>query len=117
GLERGPDQRNGLHDHPLREPGRACGHGARLDRPRARVQVGRSSVEQGVTVLSNEKGFSLAETVIAIGVLTTGVLGAASVLVAGMTNLSSSPQDVITAQKATQAVESVFAARDSKRLI
>ncbi|HZT75601.1 MAG TPA: hypothetical protein VFA27_03025 [Vicinamibacterales bacterium] len=66
---------------------------------------------------SSEKGFSLAETVIALGVLTTGIIGAASVLVAGMTNLSSSPADVITAQKATQAVESVFAARDSKRLI
>ncbi|HZP47282.1 MAG TPA: hypothetical protein VFB07_02025 [Vicinamibacterales bacterium] len=69
-----------------------------------------------MNVLSNEKGFSLAETVIAIGVLTTGVIGAASVLVAGMTNLSSSPQDVIVAQKATQAIESVFAARDSGHL-
>jgi len=67
--------------------------------------------------LSSDKGFSLAETVIALGVLTTGIIGAASVLVAGMTNLSSSPSDVIVAQKATQAIESVFAARDSKRLI
>jgi type II secretory pathway pseudopilin PulG len=66
--------------------------------------------------LSSEKGFSLAETVIAIGVLTTGVLGAAGVLAAGMQNLSSSPTDVIVTQKATQAIEAVFAARDSHRL-
>lgn len=67
-------------------------------------------------MLSNEKGFSLAETVIALGVLTTGVIGAAGVLVAGMQKIGSSPADVIMAQKATQAIESVFAARDSKRL-
>lgn len=67
-------------------------------------------------MFSNQKGFSLAETVIALGVLTTGIIGAAGVLVAGMSKLSSSPADVIMAQKATQAVESVFAARDSKRL-
>lgn len=65
---------------------------------------------------SNERGFSLAETVVAMGVLTTGVIGAASVLVMGMTNLSSSPSDVIVTQKAAQAVEAVFAARDSHKL-
>jgi hypothetical protein len=65
---------------------------------------------------SSSKGFSLAETVIALGVLTTGVLGAAGVLSAGMQNLSSSPSDVVVTQKATQAIESVFAARDSHRL-
>jgi hypothetical protein len=66
--------------------------------------------------MSSERGFSLAETVVALGVLTTGVIGAASVLVTGMQKLSSSPSDVIAAQKATQAIESVYAARDSKRL-
>jgi type II secretory pathway pseudopilin PulG len=66
--------------------------------------------------LSSSKGFSLAETVIAIGVLTTGVLGAAAVLAAGMQNLSSSPGDVIVTQKAAQAVEAVFSARDSHKL-
>lgn len=66
--------------------------------------------------VSSSKGFSLAETVIALGVLTTGVLGAAGVLTAGMQNLSSSPSDVVVTQKATQAIESVFAARDSHRL-
>ncbi len=66
--------------------------------------------------VSNERGFSLAETVIAMGVLITGVIGAAAVLTAGMQNLSSSPSDVIVTQKAAQAVEAVFAARDSHKL-
>jgi type II secretory pathway pseudopilin PulG len=65
---------------------------------------------------SSNKGFSLIETVIALGVLVTGVLGAAGVLAAGMKNLSSSPSNVIVAQKATEAVEAVFSARDSHRL-
>jgi type II secretory pathway pseudopilin PulG len=53
---------------------------------------------------------------VAIGVLTTGVIGAAAVLTTGMQNLSSSPQDVIAAQKAQQAIEAVYAARDSHKL-
>jgi hypothetical protein len=66
--------------------------------------------------MSSSKGFSLAETVIALGVLTTGVLGAAGVLTSGMLNLSSSPADVITTKKAAQAIEAVFSARDSGKL-
>lgn len=52
----------------------------------------------------------------ALGVLTTGVLSAAAVMSSGMRHLSSSPSEVIATQKATQAVEAVFAARDSHRL-
>ena len=66
--------------------------------------------------MSSSQGFSLAETVIAIGVLTTGVLGAAGILATGMQNLSSSPADVVTTQKAAQAIEAVFSARDSGKL-
>jgi hypothetical protein len=53
---------------------------------------------------------------IALGVLTTGVLGAAAVLASGMQNLSSSPADVVVTQKAAEAVEAVFSARDSHKL-
>lgn len=67
-------------------------------------------------VLRKPDGFSLLETVVAIGVLITGVFGAAAVLSTGMQKLSGSPSDVIVSQKATQAIESVFAARDSHRL-
>jgi hypothetical protein len=65
---------------------------------------------------ASQKGFSLAETVIALGVLTTGILGAAAVLTTGMQTLSSSPADVVVTQKAAQAVEAVFSARDSHTL-
>lgn len=66
--------------------------------------------------LSSSKGFSLAETVVALGVLTVGVLGAAAVLASGMQNLSSSPTDVVSTQKAAEAMEAVFSARQSGRL-
>jgi len=56
------------------------------------------------------------ETVIALGVLITGVLGAAAVLATGMQNLSSSPSDVVTTQKAAEAIEAVFSARQSGKL-
>lgn len=65
---------------------------------------------------SSAKGFSLVETVIALGVLTTGILGAAAVLATGMQNLSSSPADVVTTQKAAEAMEAVFSARQSGKL-
>ncbi len=66
--------------------------------------------------LSSQKGFSLAETVIAIGILTTGSLAAAGVLTTGMRNLAGSPADVVVTQKAAQAIEAVFSARDSHKL-
>jgi type II secretory pathway pseudopilin PulG len=66
--------------------------------------------------ISSSKGFSLVETMIALGVLTTGVLGMAAVISKGMQNLSSSPADVVVTQKAAEAVEAVFSARDSHKL-
>ena len=66
--------------------------------------------------ISSARGFSLVETIIALGVLTVGLLGSAAVMTTGMQNLSSSPSDVVVAQKATQAIEAVFAARDSHKL-
>jgi type II secretory pathway pseudopilin PulG len=66
--------------------------------------------------MSSSKGFSLVETIISLGILTTGVMGAAAVLTMGMQNLSSSPADVIVTQKAAEAVEAVFSARDARKL-
>ena len=97
-------------------------HDSRLDRTRPRLSIRWQRnrprlLETGVTMqLSSAKGFSLAETVIALGVLATGVIGAAGVLTAGMANLNSSPADVVMTQKATQAIEAVFSARDSHKL-
>lgn len=61
----------------------------------------------------SQAGFSLVETIVSLGVLTTGVLGLAGVLTVGMQKMISSPDEVIATQKASEAVESVFSARDS----
>jgi type II secretory pathway pseudopilin PulG len=65
---------------------------------------------------SSERGFSLIETVMSLGVLAVGVLGTAAAMTAGMQNLSSSGSDVVVTQKAAQAIEAVFSARDSHKL-
>ena len=79
--------------------------------------MGRQKLEAGVVMQSSSsKGFSLVETIVALGVLTVGILGAAAVLAAGMQNLSSSPADVVTTQKAAEAMEAVFSARQSGKL-
>jgi prepilin-type N-terminal cleavage/methylation domain-containing protein len=64
----------------------------------------------------SDSGFSLIEVMVSLGVLTVGVLGAAAVLSSGMQTLGTSPADVVVTQKAMQAIEAVFAARDSHKL-
>jgi prepilin-type N-terminal cleavage/methylation domain-containing protein len=65
----------------------------------------------------SQRGFSLIETVMALGVLTVGLMGAAAVITTGMQKVSSSPFDLIATQKAAEAIESVFSARDSHVLV
>jgi type II secretory pathway pseudopilin PulG len=60
-----------------------------------------------------DAGFSLIETVFAIGVLSVGALGMAGIFATGMQKTASSPNELIATQKAAEAVESVFSARDS----
>jgi type II secretory pathway pseudopilin PulG len=62
---------------------------------------------------SDQSGFSLLETVFAIGILSVGALGMAGVFTQGMQRTISSPGDLIATQKAAEAIESVFSARDS----
>jgi hypothetical protein len=66
--------------------------------------------------IRSQSGSSLVEVVIAMGVLTVGALGVAGVFTSGMQKASSSPGDLIATQKAAEAVESVFAARDTHKL-
>jgi hypothetical protein len=61
---------------------------------------------------SVERGFTLIETVIALGVLMIGVLGLAAVLADGMAYMNMSQYDYIAQQKAAEGVESIFTARD-----
>jgi len=61
----------------------------------------------------NDRGFSLIETVIALGVMTVALLGLAALLTAGMRRIASAPGDLTATQKASEAIESVFSARDT----
>lgn len=65
---------------------------------------------------ASEAGTTLIEVTLAMAVLTVGALGAAGVFTSGMQKATSSPGDLIATQKAQEAVESVFAARDSHKL-
>jgi prepilin-type N-terminal cleavage/methylation domain-containing protein len=64
----------------------------------------------------HESGFSLIETMIAMSVLTVGAVGMAAAFLHGMNSATSSPGELIATQKAAEALESVFSARDSRKI-
>ncbi len=61
----------------------------------------------------DQQGFTLVETLIAMLVLTVGVVGMGSAFLAGMQTAAGAPNELVATQKAAEAVESVFSARDS----
>ncbi len=61
---------------------------------------------------SAQAGFTLIESMAAVVVLMIGVLGLAAMLADGMAYMSMSEDDYIAQQKAAEAIESVFTARD-----
>lgn len=61
-----------------------------------------------------EGGFSLLETLVALGILATGLLAVAQVFATGLGTLGSAGPDIIARQKATEAIESVYTARDTR---
>lgn len=65
------------------------------------------------TSIRSESGFSLIETMVSMLVLTVGVLGLSQAFISGVQKSTSSPFEVLATQKAAEAIESVFAARDS----
>ncbi len=67
----------------------------------------------GVVVAKNADGFSLLETLFAITILSAGALSMAGVFAHGMQSTTSSPDELTATQKAAEAIESVFSARDS----
>jgi hypothetical protein len=63
---------------------------------------------------SGESGFSLVETIVAMGILATALLSLAGVFAMGLTHLANSTPNLIAREKAREAVESVHTARDSR---
>lgn len=63
--------------------------------------------------IRSDRGVSLIETMIAMLVLMVGAMGMASVFLYGMQSAQSSPNELIATAKATEAIESVFSARDA----
>jgi len=63
---------------------------------------------------SDERGFSLIETLIAMAILATGLLSLAGVFIMGLGHLAGSSGALIAREKAREAVESVHTARDTR---
>jgi len=58
------------------------------------------------------RGFTLIETMISVVVLVVGILGLAAMLADGLAYMTTAQYDYIAQQKAAEAVESIFTARD-----
>ncbi len=61
-----------------------------------------------------QKGFTLLETMVALVVLGIGLIALAAMLAGSMAYMNSSQADFIAQQKASEAVESIFTARDTQ---
>jgi prepilin-type N-terminal cleavage/methylation domain-containing protein len=68
------------------------------------------------SIVRSEGGFTLLESLVAVSILAVGLLGLAAVLTAGLTRLSESPTDLIARQRISEAIESVYMARDTQKL-
>jgi Prokaryotic N-terminal methylation motif len=71
-------------------------------------KTGRKAAGQG------HAGFTLLEAVIAVFILSVGILGLAATMADSISYMNGSQDDYIAQQKAEEGVESVFFARDSK---
>lgn len=63
-----------------------------------------------------EQGFSLIEVMVAMGLMTTGLMALVAVFAIGVTKMATSSPMLIAREKAREAVESVHAARDTGEL-
>ncbi|MEW5981366.1 MAG: hypothetical protein AB1806_03230 [Acidobacteriota bacterium] len=72
--------------------------------------------DQGTQRFQAHGGFSVLEVLVAVSVLAFGLLSLGSVLTTGLTRLGAAPADLIARQKASEAIECVYAARDTRLL-
>jgi prepilin-type N-terminal cleavage/methylation domain-containing protein len=67
--------------------------------------------------VKQQSGFTLLEAMIAIAILSFGILSLAAVYAQGIQVAAMTQMDYIAEKKAEEAVETIFAARDSKLLL
>jgi prepilin-type N-terminal cleavage/methylation domain-containing protein len=65
---------------------------------------------------SGERGFSLIEVMVAMGIMSAGLMALVGVFALGVTRMASSSPMLLAREKAREAVESVHAARDTGEL-
>lgn len=65
---------------------------------------------------NHQRGFALVEVLIATMVLAFGLLSIAAAFTQGLTQLTGSGLDVLAREKAAEAIESVFTARDTRTI-
>jgi type II secretory pathway pseudopilin PulG len=65
------------------------------------------------TLMESESGFSLVEALVAMVVLTIGLMGLAQTFYMGMRHMATSSAHIVAREKAREAIESVHTARDT----
>jgi hypothetical protein len=65
------------------------------------------------TLMESDRGFSLVEAIIAMGMLTIGLFALAQTFYLGMRHMATSSSHIIAREKAREAIESVHTARDT----
>ncbi|MEW6323357.1 MAG: prepilin-type N-terminal cleavage/methylation domain-containing protein [Acidobacteriota bacterium] len=66
--------------------------------------------------VGSARGFSLIESLVAIGILSFGLLALAAGFAQGLQSMSGSGYDILAREKAAEAIESVYTARDTRTI-
>jgi prepilin-type N-terminal cleavage/methylation domain-containing protein len=64
--------------------------------------------------IRDERGFTILESLVALSILAVGLLGLAAVLASGLNRLAEAPTDLLAREKISEAIESVYASRDTR---
>lgn len=65
----------------------------------------------------SEAGFSLVESLVAVSILAAGLLAVAAGFLQGLAQIKGSNFDMLAREKAAEAIESVFTARDTRTIL
>ena len=69
-----------------------------------------------MTSVKNSAGFSLVESLVAVCILSFGMMAIAAGFLQGAMQLTGSDLDILAREKAAEAIESVFTARDTRTI-